>query len=73
MNTVTAHADYKVTLASAPPAGPERSAALSGCHERGAERLLQLCFKNGGIYTKLGAWPHTAAAAAGLPRLRTPP
>jgi aarF domain-containing kinase len=27
---------------------------LAECHQRGADRLLQLCFKNGGIYTKLG-------------------
>jgi hypothetical protein len=46
--------DYKVALANAPPPGPERQAVLSGCHERGAERLLALCFANGGIYTKLG-------------------
>ncbi|GBF89208.1 hypothetical protein Rsub_01925 [Raphidocelis subcapitata] len=47
-------ADYKVSLASAPPSGPERAEALAGCHERGADRLLRLCFANGGIYTKLG-------------------
>ena len=27
---------------------------LRACHQRGADRLLQLCFANGGIYTKLG-------------------
>jgi len=47
--------DYKVSLAYAPPPGPERQAVLSDCHKRGAERLLALCFANGGIYTKLGA------------------
>ncbi|KAG2499118.1 hypothetical protein HYH03_002701 [Edaphochlamys debaryana] len=34
--------------------GEAREAALRGCHQRGAQRLLQLCFANGGIYTKLG-------------------
>ncbi len=34
--------------------GDEREAALRACHLRGANRLLQLCFLNGGIYTKLG-------------------
>ncbi|KDD71203.1 hypothetical protein H632_c5571p0, partial [Helicosporidium sp. ATCC 50920] len=29
-------------------------AALEGCHERGAVRLLKLCLANGGIYVKLG-------------------
>ncbi|KAI8470915.1 MAG: ABC1 family-domain-containing protein [Monoraphidium minutum] len=47
-------ADYKTSLAAAPPSGPARQAALSACHQRGADRLLALCFKNGGIYTKLG-------------------
>lgn len=31
-----------------------RAAALKGCHQRGADRLLQLCFDNGGVYVKLG-------------------
>jgi hypothetical protein len=60
--------DYKVTLASAPASGPERQALLAACHERGAERLLALCFANGGIYTKLGeraacSWRYAGACA----------
>ena len=47
-------ADYKLSLRGAPASGPERDAILSACHARGAERLLRLCFANGGIYTKLG-------------------
>lgn len=31
-----------------------RRDALRGCHQRGADRLLQLCFDNGGVYVKLG-------------------
>jgi aarF domain-containing kinase len=34
--------------------GPERAAVLHACHQRGADRLLKLCFDNGGIYIKLG-------------------
>jgi len=46
-------ADYKLSLRSA-LVGEERERALSECHQRGADRLLQLCFANGGVYTKLG-------------------
>ncbi|KAG2446176.1 hypothetical protein HXX76_000769 [Chlamydomonas incerta] len=45
--------DYKLSL-KPDLAGEEREAVLRGCHQRGADRLLQLCFANGGIYTKLG-------------------
>ena len=45
-------ADYKVSLRG--KAGEDRAAALEGCHERGAHRLMKLCFANGGIYIKLG-------------------
>eukprot|EP00983_Pelagomonas_calceolata_P008771 285892-Pelagomonas_calceolata.AAC.1 len=47
------HAYYKKCLSSKLE-GEERQKELSACHERGAERLLQLCFANGGVYTKLG-------------------
>ncbi|KAG2440507.1 hypothetical protein HYH02_010385 [Chlamydomonas schloesseri] len=46
--------DYKVSLSKPGLAGEEREAVLQACHQRGADRLLQLCFANGGIYTKLG-------------------
>lgn len=32
----------------------EREAAKRECHQRGANKLLEVCFKNGGIYIKLG-------------------
>lgn len=44
--------DYKASLKGLE--GAAREAALAGCHQRGADRLLALCFANGGIYTKLG-------------------
>jgi len=31
-----------------------RRLALKRCHQRGADRLLRLCFDNGGVYVKLG-------------------
>jgi predicted unusual protein kinase regulating ubiquinone biosynthesis (AarF/ABC1/UbiB family) len=34
--------------------GEEREEAKRGCHRRGARRLLNVCFKNGGVYIKLG-------------------
>jgi aarF domain-containing kinase len=45
--------DYKLSLKPGLE-GDERAKVLAACHQRGADRLLQLCFKNGGIYTKLG-------------------
>jgi aarF domain-containing kinase len=49
--------DYKqvfFTLKDKPIGSIEREVALNDCHARGAQRLLGLCFANGGIYTKLG-------------------
>eukprot|EP00898_Chlorokybus_atmophyticus_P006585 jgi/Chlat1/6928/Chrsp52S06595 len=36
------------------PEGAERDAVLRECHERGAKRLLRLCFDNAGTFIKLG-------------------
>ncbi|GIL99023.1 hypothetical protein Vretimale_4271 [Volvox reticuliferus] len=44
--------DYKLSLGSL--TGAAREVALRECHQRGANRLLALCFANGGVYTKLG-------------------
>ncbi|GLC72431.1 hypothetical protein PLESTF_001246800 [Pleodorina starrii] len=44
--------DYKLSLGTL--TGAAREAALRECHQRGADRLLALCFANGGVYTKLG-------------------
>eukprot|EP00879_Flechtneria_rotunda_P031719 GHRR01034673.1.p1 GENE.GHRR01034673.1~~GHRR01034673.1.p1 ORF type:complete len:438 (+),score=116.78 GHRR01034673.1:236-1549(+) len=48
-------ADYKVSLRSVP--GDNLDAyeeQLHACHQRSADKLLNLCFDNGGIYVKLG-------------------
>ena len=45
-------ADYMYTLQGLE--GEAREEAKRGCHRRGARRLLNVCFKNGGIYIKLG-------------------
>mmetsp|Transcript_3442 Transcript_3442/g.9893 ORF Transcript_3442/g.9893 Transcript_3442/m.9893 type:complete len:315 (+) Transcript_3442:314-1258(+) len=45
-------ADYKRSLPSS--ASEEYEEQLHKCHQRGANRLMNLCFKNGGIYIKLG-------------------
>ena len=46
--------DYRQSLKGLPVGSREREAAIHTCHERGAERLRDLCFRNGGIYIKLG-------------------
>ncbi|PRW32844.1 ABC1 protein [Chlorella sorokiniana] len=45
-------ADYAWTLHGLE--GDTREEAKKGCHQRGADRLLAVCFANGGIYIKLG-------------------
>ncbi|GBG93072.1 hypothetical protein CBR_g58691 [Chara braunii] len=45
--------DYVISLRGIPD-GPEREKVLHECHLRGAKRLEALCFRNGGIYIKLG-------------------
>jgi aarF domain-containing kinase len=44
--------DYQYTLHGLE--GEALEEAKTQCHQRGADRLLQLCMKNGGIYIKLG-------------------
>lgn len=44
--------DYKMSVRSL--TGKVYEAALRECHQRGADRLLALCFVNGGVYIKLG-------------------
>lgn len=44
--------DYKVSLRGL--TGEAYQEELHNCHQRGAGRLLDLCFNNGGIYVKLG-------------------
>ena len=46
--------DYMWSLQGLNPEGEEYQRAIEECHVRGAQRLLDLCFKNGGIYIKLG-------------------
>lgn len=45
--------DYQTSLQGNLTAA-ERERAMRECHQRGAERLRDLCFANGGVYTKLG-------------------
>lgn len=46
--------DYQLTLKDKPIGSDERESALADCHARGAQRLLDLCMANRGIYIKLG-------------------
>lgn len=50
----TVLADYKRSLRVGEPGDAEYEAAKRACHLRSAERLVALCFANGGIYIKLG-------------------
>lgn len=47
-------ADYKYSLHGLAEGSAEREIAKREAHLRGANRLQALCFKNGGIYIKLG-------------------
>lgn len=46
--------DYLWSLQGLDPGGKAYEHAIEECHARGAQRLLNLCFSNGGIYIKLG-------------------
>lgn len=47
--------EYKYGPAAALPAdSEERKVALAATHQRSAERLLHVCQRHGGLYTKLG-------------------
>ncbi len=52
LTLTTVHLDYKLSLRG--KTGAEREEALELCHARGARRMMELCFANGGIYIKLG-------------------
>ena len=41
-------ADYSWSLRGLEEGSAERAAAMKACHQRGADRLLDVCFKNGG-------------------------
>lgn len=51
--------DYKFSLRGYEDCSDESLKAWSNCHRRAAERLLDLCCKNGGIFIKVGQ--HIAA------------
>lgn len=46
--------DYEYSLWGLPEGSAERTKAKHEVHMRGARRLEELCFRNGGIYIKLG-------------------
>ena len=52
-SNVITFTDYKYALSGIPD-GELRDQVRTECHARGAQRLLQLCMANGGIYIKLG-------------------
>lgn len=52
-------ADYKFSLRGFDDCSDPSLKAWSACHRRSAERLLDLCCKNGGIFIKVGQ--HIAA------------
>ena len=46
--------DYEYSLLGLPEDSIERTRVKREVHTRSARRLEELCFKNGGIYIKLG-------------------
>ena len=46
--------DYEYSLLGLPEDSIERARVKHEVHTRSARRLEELCFKNGGIYIKLG-------------------
>ena len=46
--------DYKYSLWGLPEGSPEWTRVKHEVHIRGARRLQELCFRNGGVYIKLG-------------------
>lgn len=46
--------DYLWSLKGLEPGSKMYERVIEECHSRGAQRLLNLCFSNGGIYIKLG-------------------
>ena len=54
-------ADYKVSLFGLEKDSPPFVEARASLHERAAARLLRLCERNGGLYTKAGQFIGTAS------------
>ena len=54
-------ADYKLCLAGLEKNSPQFLDARNKVHERSAARLLRLCERNGGLYTKAGQFISTAS------------
>ncbi|MCJ1473054.1 hypothetical protein MMC13_001703 [Lambiella insularis] len=46
--------DYRVTLKTEADTDEEHAALLKACHKRSADRVLEVCEKNGSIFIKLG-------------------
>ncbi|XP_050396054.1 uncharacterized aarF domain-containing protein kinase 5 isoform X1 [Patella vulgata] len=46
--------DYKWNLYNLQEESEEYEQAIKGCHQRAADRILNGCLKNGGLYIKLG-------------------
>ncbi|CAN0352622.1 unnamed protein product, partial [Discosporangium mesarthrocarpum] len=47
-------ADYKLSLRKLDKTSPQYKERLSRVHKRAAQRLLHVCIKHGGVYTKFG-------------------
>ncbi|XP_071929926.1 putative ABC1 protein At2g40090 isoform X2 [Coffea arabica] len=54
VSAATTAFDYKYSLWGLPEGSPEWTRVKHEVHIRGARRLQELCFRNGGVYIKLG-------------------
>ncbi|OQV19564.1 putative aarF domain-containing protein kinase 5 [Hypsibius exemplaris] len=61
-------ADYKYNLHGLVEDSPAYDAAITGCHTRSAERVLQTCLANGGLYIKMGQGLSAVGQANFVPR-----
>ncbi len=60
-------ADYKVGLVKLEIGSPEYESKKKIIHQRAADRLLHICRKHGGVYTKFGQ--HLASLNHVLPKV----
>lgn len=58
--------DYKIAMSrSGDPGGEEYRQGMKKCHKRSADRILDLCRRNGGVFIKVGQ--HVASLQYLLP------
>jgi hypothetical protein len=57
--------DYKWELWGVDEESAQYDELIKGCHKRAAQRILEGCLKNGGLYVKLGQVSKPPASVVG--------